>query len=131
MEMVGATAIDLTAFVRSRILNLFVGFVRFVVKHPVSGRRAIGPITLVVGDWSRPCDREGDREGTAARISYVPFLLTQTHRPKGLPAQGAGAWPLTRSVLGSAFECAHLQPESPTWSPRKWPAHCLLTRSLE
>jgi hypothetical protein len=35
--MAGATAIDLTAFVRSRILNLFVRFVRFVVKHPVSG----------------------------------------------------------------------------------------------
>jgi hypothetical protein len=43
--MVGATAIDLTAFVRSRILNLFVRFVRFVVKHPVSGPHAIGPIT--------------------------------------------------------------------------------------
>jgi hypothetical protein len=46
--MVGATAIDLTAFVRSRILNLFVRFVRFVVKHPVSGPHVIGPSTLVV-----------------------------------------------------------------------------------
>jgi hypothetical protein len=46
--MVGATAIDLTAFVRSRILNLFVRFVRFVVKHPASGPHAIGPITLLV-----------------------------------------------------------------------------------
>jgi hypothetical protein len=73
--MVGATAIDLTAFVRSRILNLFVGFVRFVVKHPVSGRRAIGPITLVVGDWSRPCDREGDRE----RKGDGPEKGTQAH----------------------------------------------------
>jgi hypothetical protein len=40
--MVGATAIDLTAFVRSRTLNLFVRFVRFVVKHPVSGPHEIG-----------------------------------------------------------------------------------------
>jgi hypothetical protein len=50
--MVGATAIDLTAFVRSRILNVFVRFVRFMVEHPVSGPHAIGPITLVVWDWS-------------------------------------------------------------------------------
>jgi hypothetical protein len=44
--MVGATAIDLTAFVCSRILNLFVRFVRFVVKHPVSGPHAIGSIRV-------------------------------------------------------------------------------------
>jgi hypothetical protein len=44
--MVGAATIDLTAFVRSRILKLFVRFVRFVVKHPVSGRHAIGPIRV-------------------------------------------------------------------------------------
>jgi hypothetical protein len=41
--MVGATAIDLTAFVRSRILNLFVRFVQFVVKHPVSTESAASP----------------------------------------------------------------------------------------
>jgi hypothetical protein len=47
--MVGATAIDLTAFVRSRSLK---SFVRFVVNYPVSGPHAIGPITMVVSDWS-------------------------------------------------------------------------------
>jgi hypothetical protein len=36
MEMVGATAIDLTAFVRSRILNLFVRFVRYLAAKPMS-----------------------------------------------------------------------------------------------
>jgi hypothetical protein len=53
MEMVGATAIELTAFVRSRILNLFVRFVRFVVKHPVSGPHAIGPGCFSTGRMPR------------------------------------------------------------------------------
>jgi hypothetical protein len=78
MEMVGATAIDLTAYVRSRNLNLFVRFVRFVVKHPISGPHAIGPITLVIWDWRQPCDRKGDRERTGARIRSPFFLLNKT-----------------------------------------------------
>jgi glycosyltransferase involved in cell wall biosynthesis len=41
----GAGSGDLTAFVSSRSLKLFVRFVRFVVKHPVSGPNAIAPIT--------------------------------------------------------------------------------------
>jgi hypothetical protein len=42
MEVVDATAIDVTVIVRSRVLN---SFVRFVVKHLVSGPNAIAPIT--------------------------------------------------------------------------------------
>jgi hypothetical protein len=62
--MVGATAIDLTAFVRSCIVNLFV---RFVVKHPVSRPHAIGPYHFAGSGspgWS-----------WASELKYAPEIL--------------------------------------------------------